>query len=228
MASEGADVVVADIAVEKANEVADEARATGRKAIAVNMDVIKMQDVNQMVKKVLGELGEIDILVNNAGTIAWEKRTLFHESTEELWDYLIAVNLTGVRNCSRAVIEHMMQRQTGRIISMASIAGVTGSSGKGVDYSAAKAGIIGFTKALAKEAAAHGINVNCISPGLTETTFLSTQPQEMKDSLKRTIYVGRLGQPEDIAGMAVFLASDEASFITGQNFIVDGGTTLGP
>ena len=228
MANEGACVVAADINVERVNKVANEISATGERVLAVEADITKMQDAKRIVESAIAEFGGVNILVNNAGTTAWDRRTFFHESTEDLWDYIIAVNLTGLRNCSRAVIEHMMEKQTGRIISMASIAGVIGSSGKGVEYSAAKAGVIGFTKALAKEVAAHGINVNCISPGLIETAVLASQPQEIKDSVKRNIYVGRLGQPDDIAGLVVFLASNEGSFITGQNFIVDGGITLGP
>ena len=227
MANEGANVVVADIAFEQAMRVASEVVATGGNAIAINVDVVKNQDTNKMAKRVMNDFGKVDILVNNAGGSAREKRSLFCESTEEVWDWVIAINLKGVRNCSRAVIEHMVQRRSGKIINMASISGVIGSSTRGVDYSAAKAGIIGFTKALAKEAAPYGINVNCISPGPIETPLLLSLPEEMLEKVKQTIHLGRLGKPEEIANMVVFLASDETNFITGQNFIVDGGRSLG-
>ena len=227
MAYEGANVVVADIAVEQANIVTSQVRATGQKAIAMSVDITKSQDANQMVKTVLDEFGRIDILVNNAGGSAREKGSLFCESTEEIGDWIVGINLKGVRNCTRAVIEHMIQRQTGKIISTASITGIVGNIGQ-VDYSAAKAGIIGFTKALATEVAPYKINVNCVSPSTTETERIALRlPEEVKEGERKTTLLGRLGEPEDIANMVDFLASDEANFITGQNFIVDGGRTLG-
>lgn len=226
MTNEGADVVVADIAVEQAEKVVNELKAIGRKAIAVRVDVTKSEDTNQMAKTVLAEFGKIDILVNNAGGSAQQKGIPFCESTEEIWDWVIALNLKGVRNCSRAVIEHMMQRRNGKIVSIASISGVVGTPTK-VDYSAAKAGVIGFTKALAKEVASYGIYVNSVSPGPIETPLFLSNLEEFRERTLKGIHLGRMGKPEEIASMVVFLASDEASYITGQNFIVDGGRTLG-
>lgn len=226
LAQEGASVVIADIDVEGAKKVSDEIKTIGRRAMVVKIDVTRSEDVGQKIKAVLDEFGKIDILVNNAGGTAREKGGAFHESTEEVWDWVIALNLKGVRNCTRAVINHMMQRRSGKIINNASVSGVIGAANR-VDYSAAKAGVIGFTKALAKEVAPYGIYVNSVSPGPTETSLLFAASLERQRTLKESVLLGRFGKPEEIASMVVFLASDEASYITGQNFIVDGGRSLG-
>ena len=222
LVKEGADVVVADIEIEPANEVVNEIRALGRKAIAMKVDVVKSEETKRMAKATLAEFGKIDILVNNAGGSARERRSLFHESKEEVWDYVLGINLKGVLNCTRAVINHMIERRTGKIVSTASTVGIAGDAGL-ADYSAAKAGIIGFSMALAKEVAGYGINVNCVLPGAILTRALKTFP-EIVESRKRSSGKGlrSLGEPEDIAPMVVFLASDEASFISGQNFSVNG------
>jgi NAD(P)-dependent dehydrogenase (short-subunit alcohol dehydrogenase family) len=225
MATEGADVVVADIAIEQAKEVAKELNAIGPRVTAIRVDATKSHDANQMVDAVLGEFGRIDILVNNVGGTARERKGPFCESTEEVWDWVIDLNLKSVRNCTRAVINHMIERKSGKIVNIGSVAGVKGSVIL-VDYSAAKAGVIGFTTALAKEVAPYGINVNCVSPGPIETPLLFSSSQERREGLRKTIYLGRFGKPEEIANMAIFLASDEASFMVGQNFIVDGGRSL--
>ncbi len=159
LAKEGADVVVADIEIEPANEVANEIKALGRRAIAIKTDVSKSEEVKQMAKTTLGEFVQIDILVNSAGGSARERGTLFHESIEEVWDYVLGINLKGVLNCTRAVINHMIERRSGKIVSIASTAGIHGRAGT-ADYSAAKAGIIGFSMALATEVAAYGMNIS--------------------------------------------------------------------
>ena len=225
MATEGAVVIVADIAIEQAKEVANELKALGAKAIALNVDVTKSQDTDQMVTSVLDEFGKVDILVNNAGGSPPEKGVFFHDSKEEVWDWAIALNLKGVRNCTRAVINHMIKRKSGKIVSTASISGITGTLTK-VDYSAAKAGVIGFTKALAKEVASYGINVNCVSPGPIATPLFLSNKKELQEEAIQAVFLKRVGKPEEIANMVAFLASDEASFIVGQNFIVDGGRSL--
>ena len=189
------------------------------------VDVTQSQDVNRMIELVLKEFGKIDILVNNAGGTPRGKGIPFSESEEKIWDWQIDLNLNSVRNCTRAVINHMIERKDGKIISIASVAGVKGTPGR-IEYSTAKASIIGFTKALAKEVAAFGINVNCVSPGPTETDLLFAAPQENRDALLNTIYLKRFGTPSEVASMVVFLASGESDIITGQNFIVDGGRTL--
>lgn len=225
-AREGANVVVADLNLDGAGKVAEEVKALGRESLAVKVDVSRSQEVNGMAKLALERFGRIDVLANNAGGSARERASLFHKSSEEVWDYVLGINLKGVLNCSRAVINHMMERKTGVIVNTASIAGIVGSPGR-ADYSAAKGGIIAFTKSLAKEAASYGVRVVAVSPGVIETPMFNHIPKEHLEELRRSAPpVGRLGKPEDIARMVVFLASDDAGFITGHNFIVDGGGIL--
>jgi 3-oxoacyl-[acyl-carrier protein] reductase len=225
LAKEGADVALADIDSEPASKVVDEITDLGRKAIAIKTDVSKNEEAKLMAKTALDEFGKIDILVNNAGQSARERRAFFSESTEEVWDFVINLNLKGVRNCTRAVINHMIERRSGKIVNIASCAGVVGDAGS-VDYSAAKAGVIGFTRALAKEVASYGINVNCVSPGPIKTRIASILP-DGTERLRQLTGFGRIGEPEDIAAMVVFLVSDEANFITGQNHPVCGLRNLG-
>lgn len=227
-AKEGAHIVVADINLEAANKVADEMRAFKVRAIAIKTDVKSTEDVNRMVKAALDEFGKIDILVNNAGGSARERGTLFHECPDELFDFAIDNNLKGTFKCSRAVLPHMMQRRTGKILSTASVDGVRGRGIPGrVEYSAVKAGIIGFTKALAQVVGPYGIRVNCFSPGPIATAAAIEESPEFFRKVKERNYFGRLGEPDDVAKMATFLASDDADWVTGQNIIVDGGDSLG-
>ena len=221
LARDGADVVLADIDVDLAGKVVDEIKDLGRKAIAMKVDVTKSADTRLMAEKTLDEFGKIDILVNNAGQGARERASLFADSTEDIWDFVITLNFKGVLNCCRAVIEHMMQWQSGKIVSVASRLGVIGAPGL-ADYSAAKAATIGFSRALAKEAASYGINVNCVSPGPIDTRDMDSKPPEVVEMMKKNSGLGRLGKPEEVAHMVAFLVSDEANFITGQNFIVSG------
>jgi 3-oxoacyl-[acyl-carrier protein] reductase len=226
MAREGADVIVADINPERAVEVVGEIEALGRKATFVETDVTKKTETDQMVKKALKESGKIDALVNCAGGTARERAALFHESSEEVWDYVINLNLKGVFNCCRSVVEHMMEGRSGKIVNIASVAGIVGYTGL-VDYSAAKAGVIGLTKALAKELIPYGINVNCVSPAGTATRAMDVYSEEVLAARKRATGFGRLSEPEDIANMVVYLASEEAKFIAGQNIAVCGIANLG-
>ena len=219
-AREGASVVVSDVNEEKAAQVADEIKASGAAATAIAADVSKSQEVNRMVETALDQFGAIDILVNNAGGSAGllKRLSLFHESEEEVWDWVLGLNLKGVLLCTRAVIGHMMERQRGKIVNIASIAGTVGIVER-VDYSASKGGVISLTKALAMEVGPHGINVNCVSPGA-----IASGPS----NLDKGTYLGRTGRPEEVANLVLFLASDEADNITGQNYIIDGGRSLGP
>jgi NAD(P)-dependent dehydrogenase (short-subunit alcohol dehydrogenase family) len=225
LAKEGTDVVVADIDSGQANKLADEIKGLGRKAIAVKVDVSKSKEVNQMAKMTRDEFGKIDILVNNAGGTARERR-LFYESTEEAWDYVLGINLKGTLNCSRAVINHMIERRTGKIVSIASVAGMIGKA-ELTDYSAAKGAIISFTMSLAKEVASFGINVNCVSPGPIQTRLMDKLSPDAIEKMSDLTGFGRWGKPEEIASMVAFLVSDEADFITGQNFAVCGLRNLG-
>ena len=224
LAKEGASVVVADIDSDQANKVAEEIKALGCKAMAIRTDVTKFNEASSMAKAVLETFKKVDILVNNAGGSARERATLFCESTEEVWDYVFRTNLKSTFNCSRAIIEHMIQRRGGKIVNIASDTGLVGYAGF-VDYSAAKAGIIGFTHALAKEVASYGINVNAVAPGPTATrVMLASLPG---DKFKQRIGLGRLGKPEEIAAMVVFLTTEDANFITGQVIPVCGLSNLG-
>ena len=228
LAREGANVAVIDINIDGANKVADEIKALGQKAMAVKTDVTKFEEVKLMATAVQGNLGDIDILVNNAGQLPnGIKLTPLREKSEDDWDAVTTLNLKSVFNCCRAVVEPMIQRRSGKIVNISSVAGVVGS-GRAIDYSAAKGGVIAFTKSLAKEVASYGINVNCVSPGPIATPFfLSVASEKIQEDYKKLTGFDRLGEPEDIANMTLFLVSDRASFITGHNHIVAGLRDIG-
>jgi 3-oxoacyl-[acyl-carrier protein] reductase len=227
-AKEGASITVADINLEAANKVADEIRALNVRAMAIKTDVKSTEDANRMVKATLDEFGKIDILVNNAGGSARRRGTPFHECPDDLLDFVIDNNLKGAFKCSRAVLPHMMQRRTGKILSTASVDGVRGRGAPGVvEYSAVKAGIIGFTKALGQAVGPYGIRVNCFSPGPIATPNVIANNAEYFRKIKERNFFGRHGEPDDVANVATFLASDDSDWVTGQNIIVDGGDSLG-
>lgn len=227
-AEEGASLVLNDIYLEGLKKVATEVRDMGGEVKAVRSDVTNGQEVKQMIRAALDEFGRIDILANVAGgTARGKKRGYFHEVSEDAWNSVIDLNLRGTLMCCHAVIKPMMKNRSGKIINIGSVAGMIGSSMAMADYSAAKAGVIGFTKALAKELGAYGINVNCVSPGPIGTPHFFTLDQETIKRLKSFTYLKRLGKPEEVANVVVFLASDEASYITGQNYAVCGGRSLG-
>jgi 2-hydroxycyclohexanecarboxyl-CoA dehydrogenase len=222
LAARGATVVVGDLDGDAASATA--ASLEG-KAIGVAMDVASSASVRAAVDQVGAETGSPDILVNNAGIDVIKP---FVDSTEAEWDQIIAVNLKGPINCTRAVLDAMIERKHGRIVNIASDAGRVGSSGEAV-YSATKGGVIALTKTLARELARHGITVNCVCPGPTETALLAQvaeYSQKLYESLGRAIPLGRTGQPDDIAPAVAFLASDDASYITGQTLSVSGGLTM--
>jgi len=222
LSREGATVLICDLDEEPLNATADDIRAAGGEVLAIKADVTKSADINHMVEAGITKYGRIDMLINNAGGSAREQNSQFHESSEEVWDSVIARNLKGVFICSRAVINHMIERRCGRIVNMASTYGIVGGDGF-VDYAAAKAGVIGFTKSLAREVNKYGINVNAIAPGIVETRILDQIPKHViEDSLKK-LSINRFGQPQDIANMALFLVSEDSSYITGQVFTVCGG-----
>ncbi len=219
LAQNGADVVVSDINVEKANDTAREVKALGRKSVAMKVDVAKLDDVERMVEAILAQFGQIDILVNNAG-IARDKLIL--RMTEEDWDAVLNINLKGTFNCTKAVVRHMSKQRSGKIVNIASVVGEMGNPGQG-NYAASKAGVIGFTKTIAREFAQRGINVNAIAPGYIETPMTDALPDKVKDELKRMIPMDRLGKPEDVAEAVLFLVSESANYITGQVLNVNGG-----
>ena len=219
LARNGADIVVSDINLEKAEETAKEIRAMGPKAMALKVDVSNLSDVERMVEGILEKLAKIDILVNNAG-ITRDKLIL--RMTEEDWDAVLGVNLKGTFNCTKAVIRHMAKQRSGKIVNIASVVGEMGNAGQ-ANYSASKAGVIGLTKTIAREYAQRGINVNAIAPGYIETPMTEALPEKAKEELKKLIPMERLGKPEDVAEAVLFLVSEESSYITGQVLNVNGG-----
>lgn len=223
LARQGAKVVVNYRGNEAAaQEVVAAIRAAGSEAIAAQGDVRIAADANALVQKALDAYGRVDILVNNAGTT---RDTLLLRMSEEDWDLVLETNLKGVFHCTRAALRPMMRQRYGRIISVSSVSGLAGNAGQ-ANYAAAKAGIVAFTKSVAKEVGSRGITVNAIAPGYVPTDLTSTLPQELiAEALSRTP-LGRMGTPEDMGYAVAFLASDEASFITGQVLSVDGGLVM--
>jgi len=222
LARAGCDIVANDIDQGGAEKTAAEVEALGRKSMAIKADVTKMAEVKDMVNAVIKKFGRIDILVNNAGRTTMPRP--FVETPEKDWEIVINLNIYGVFNCTKAVLPHMLERKSGRIINISSGAGFSGSP-RFVAYGASKAAIIAFTKGLSKEVASSGIRVNSIAPGIGDTNFLRTAnfPEgEMERALKM-IPSGRTTTPEDVGNMVAYLASDMANNILGQTFLVDGG-----
>ncbi|MGH3261320.1 MAG: SDR family NAD(P)-dependent oxidoreductase [Trebonia sp.] len=220
LAAEGATTVVADINEATAKETAD---AIGTTAIGVRTDVTDRQSVNALADQVVARFGRIDVLVNNAG---WDKGERFLDSEPATWDRIVEINLYGVFNTLKKVLPIMAAQGGGKVVNLGSDAGRVGSSGEAV-YSAAKGGVIAFTKAIAREVARDGVNVNCVCPGPTDTPlFASIGGEKLRDALVKAIPLRRLGDPDDIASAVAFLVSDEASFITGQTVSVSGGLTM--
>ena len=223
LARAGSDVAVNCAGrVEAAQEVAEEIRALGRQAFVVKANVADSDEVNDMVKSVLAEFGRLDILVNNAGIT---RDNLIMRMSEEDWDSVMSVNLKGSFNCAKAVTKSMLKARYGRIVNISSVVGISGNAGQ-ANYAATKAGLIGFSKAMAKELGSRNITVNVVAPGFIETDMTASLSDEMKKSMSGHISLGRLGKPEDVAAAVVFLVSEQASYITGQVLAVDGGLVL--
>lgn len=225
LAREGAKVAIVDINLDGANKVADEIRAAGGESLALKTDITNLDEAHKMAKAVLDKFGQVDILANIAGGAFPSKMGSFAQSNREIWDLNINLNLFGTFNCTRAVVNHMMERKKGKIVNIASVAGMVGQATT-ADYAAAKGGIIAFTKSMAKELAPYGINVNCVSPAMTGTERVLSMPKDFLQKQIDYIHLHRYGKPEEIANVVIFLASDEASFVTGANYVADGGITL--
>ncbi len=223
LAKAGADIVVNFIGNEAvAQETVEAIETLGRKVIKIKADVGNAEEVQAMVDEAVATFGHIDILVNNAGIT---RDGLLIRMKDSDWDDVLNINLKGVYLVSKAVAKIMVKQRSGRIINMTSVSGVTGNVGQ-ANYAAAKAGVIGFTKTCAKELAARGITVNAVAPGFIETAMTDVLPEKIKEGIAATVPFGRMGQPEEIASVVTFLASDFASYITGQVLNVDGGMVM--
>ncbi|MBU0547757.1 MAG: 3-oxoacyl-[acyl-carrier-protein] reductase [Candidatus Omnitrophica bacterium] len=221
-AREGADIVVADVNLEIAQKTALEIQDLGRKVLALEMDVTNYEKVEEGVNKILDKMGKVDILVNNAGIT---KDNLLLRMSQADWDAVINVNLKGTFNCIKAVSRPMMKQRSGRIISIASIIGLMGNPGQ-ANYAASKAGIIALTKTVAKELASRNINANAVAPGFIQTEMTAKLPEDIKKKMLEAIPLAKLGTPQDVANICLFLASAESSYITGQVITIDGGMVM--
>ncbi|MEI6832008.1 MAG: 3-oxoacyl-[acyl-carrier-protein] reductase [Candidatus Omnitrophota bacterium] len=221
-AKEGADIVVADVNLEIAQKTASAIEGLGRKALALEMDVTNYDLVEAGINKILDKMGKVDILVNNAGIT---KDNLVLRMSQAEWDAVINVNLKGTFNCIKAVSRPMVKQRSGRIISIASIIGLMGNPGQ-ANYAASKAGIIALTKTIAKELASRNINANAVAPGFIQTEMTAKLPEDIKKKMLEAIPLAKLGTPQDVANLCLFLASDESSYITGQVITIDGGMVM--
>ena len=221
-AREGANLAICDVDSNLVNETARELAVFGTKVEGFINDVTNLNQTAEMVNKILDKFKKLDILVNNAGIA---RDNLILKMTEEEWDKVIAVNLKGAFNCVKATSRFFLKQRKGKIINIASIIGIMGNAGQ-ANYAASKAGIIGFTKALAREFGSRNINVNVIAPGFIETSMTAKLPKEIQEKMLSQIPLGRFGKPQDVANLCIFLAGEDASYITGQTFIIDGGMLM--
>ncbi len=219
LAREGADLAVCDLNLHLAEVTAQEIRDSGAKTKAYLLNVAEAEEVEKVVGEVASEFGRIDILVNNAGIT---KDALLLRMEEEAWDAVLDVNLKGTFLLSRACARMMIKQRFGRIVNISSVSGQRGNAGQ-VNYAASKAGIIGFTKSLAKELGARGVTVNAVAPGFIRTAMTEGLPQEIRDSYLKQIPLGRMGTPEDIAGVVAFLCTTDGAYVSGQVLGVNGG-----
>ncbi|MBN1384098.1 MAG: 3-oxoacyl-[acyl-carrier-protein] reductase [Elusimicrobia bacterium] len=220
LADEGAKIAIVDVQEEIAKNTADEiSKDKDVESLALKIDVSSFQETEGMTKKVVEKFGKIDIIVNNAGIT---RDNLLIRMTDEEWDKVIAINLKGVFNCSKAAAKIMMKQRCGKIVNISSVVGLMGNAGQ-VNYSASKGGVIALTKTLARELASRNINVNAIAPGFIKTAMTDKLSDEAKQKLIALIPLSRLGEPQDVANLVAFLCTEESSYITGEVISVNGG-----
>lgn len=215
----GANLAIVDMNLEKAQETAKEIEGLGRKAIAIKANVANMQEAEALIDEAVAKLGTIHILINNAGIT---RDALMLRMKEEDWDAVIAVNLKGVFNCTKAAVKHMAKQRYGRIVNIASIVGEMGNAGQ-ANYSASKAGVIALAKTVAREFASRNITCNAIAPGFIETAMTQALSEKVREELAKQIPLARLGTADDVAEGVLFLVSDAANYITGQVLNINGG-----
>jgi 3-oxoacyl-[acyl-carrier protein] reductase len=219
----GANIMIGDRTIDESIKSAQKVAADcGCRGEAVEVDVSNFQSASMLIEAAMDTFGRVDILVNNAGVT---RDTLIMRMTEEDWDVVLDINLKGAWNCCKAVVRPMMKQRYGRIVNISSVSGLAGQAGQ-TNYSASKAGLVGLTKALAREVASRGITVNAVAPGFVPTALTNDLPQELKDGMMKLIPLGRWGEPQEVAAAVCFLASEEAGYITGQVLSVDGGMMM--
>jgi len=219
LASQGAIAVVNDIALPGAQSVVDEIKDKGGDGLAIVANVSSAADVARMMDAAIAAYGHIDILVNNAGIT---RDHLLLRMTDSEWDDVLNIDLRSVFLCTRAVLKHMLKERKGRIVSIASIVGLMGNAGQ-ANYAAAKAGIVGFTRSVAKEVASRGITANAVAPGFIETDMVKSVPKEILEKIIAQVPLGRLGKPSEVAGAVAYLVSEDGEYITGQVIDINGG-----
>lgn len=222
LAAEGAKIVISDFVVESADSVAKEVIDMGGEALAVYGSVSSVEDVDKMVAAAVDKFGRIDILVNNAGIT---RDNLIMRMTEQEWDMVLDTNLKGVFLCTKAVSKIMMRQKFGRIVNMASVMGIMGNAGQ-ANYSASKGGVIALTKTTAKELGSRGITANAVAPGFIQTVMTEEMPEQARQNISDQIPLRRLGTPDDVADVVMFLATPASSYVTGQVIAVDGGMVM--
>jgi NAD(P)-dependent dehydrogenase (short-subunit alcohol dehydrogenase family) len=219
---EGADLVLVDREGQALQEVATAVEAAGRRALAITADWTDAQAVREAFAAARQRFGRVDILFNNVGQSARERASEFHASAEETWRFVIEISLLTTMRATRLVVEEMRARRSGRIVNMSTESAFYGDVGF-ADYAAAKMGVVGFTRSLARELAPFGVNVNAVCPGAIRTRAHDRLPADVIDKVRNSVPMGYVAEPEDVAGVVAFLASDDARYITGQSILIDGG-----